>query len=145
MIKITENLYVSPAYNKGDYVIVTINDYVYKYYPSENLTVDELAYKFNIIRKYSHGKALAWLKKNISRYERISSPKDKEKSTTINEKYVVFAEGTWYNYRALFYKRNSKAMYCYESQADIFSRDEADRITRFKGKYKWIKKRINNR
>ena len=62
--------------------------------------------------------------------------KDEEK------RYVVYAEGTWNNYRALFYKKKGGAQYTTESNADKFTEEEANKILTYKGKYTWKKKEV---
>lgn len=58
--------------------------------------------------------------------------------------YVIYADGTWYDYRALFFRKSGAARYSSERDADKFTEDEANRIIQSKGKYKWIKRKIGN-
>lgn len=59
-------------------------------------------------------------------------------------RYVVYADGTWNNYRALFAKLQGSARYSTEAEADIFTEEQAKRFTHAKGKYKWIMKKISD-
>lgn len=59
-------------------------------------------------------------------------------------KYVVYADGTWNNYRALFAKLQGPARYSSEADADVFTEEQAKRFTQAKGKYKWIMKKISD-
>lgn len=57
--------------------------------------------------------------------------------------YVVYAEGTWSNYRALFRRREGPARYSNAADADKFNLAEADRMCRqTNGKYRWVKKQV---
>jgi len=58
-------------------------------------------------------------------------------------KYVVYAEGTWKNYRALFRKRNGSSRYSTEADADKLDEALANRFcNQTGGKYTWVKKKV---
>lgn len=60
------------------------------------------------------------------------------------EKYVVYADGTWHNSRALFAKKIGPAAYSTEANADTFTKEEAESRTKAKGKYDWKMKNIGD-
>lgn len=67
-IEVDEDVTVTAAEDNGNYMTVVINGKRYEYTPKEDseFGVGELVSKFNSIRKHSHGKALAWLKKQAT-------------------------------------------------------------------------------
>ena len=62
----------------------------------------------------------------------------------INKKYyVIYAKGTEKGYRALFAKKNSGALYSYESEADVFDEEEMKKLlSKAKNGYNWIAKEV---
>lgn len=63
-------------------------------------------------------------------------------SATPSTSYVVFAEGTWSNGRALFRKRQGPAEFTTEANAEKFDRQAAEALCRSRGKYKWVMKEV---
>lgn len=58
------------------------------------------------------------------------------------DKYVVYAEETWDNYRALFKKNSGSAKYSSEADADKFTKEEAERLAKPTSNYNWVKKKV---
>lgn len=59
-------------------------------------------------------------------------------------KYVVYADGTWDKKRALFAKKNGAPRYSYEADADVFTKEEAEKRTKSNGKYIWVMERVGD-
>ena len=81
----------------------------------------------------------------------VSFVLDKKTKDSVNDnkvkdyepRYVIYAKGTWDNYRALFYRHNGPAKYCTEAQAEKFTEEEANRIINYRGgKHIWLKKEV---
>ena len=59
------------------------------------------------------------------------------------EEYVIYAEDTWCNYRALFWCREGKPEYMSEANADKFTKEEAERrCPKGNGKYNWVIEKV---
>lgn len=58
------------------------------------------------------------------------------------DKYVVYAEETWNNYRALFKKKLGPAKYSSEADADKFTEEEAEKLAKPTSSYNWVKKKV---
>lgn len=63
-------------------------------------------------------------------------------------KYIIYAQGTMSNdgrENALYQRRGGAPIYTTGAYADRFDEAEADRITKYKGKYVWIKKAVRDK
>lgn len=62
-------------------------------------------------------------------------------------KYIIYAQGTMSNdgrENALYQRRGNAPIYTTSAYADRFDEAEADRITRYKGRYVWVKKAVKD-
>lgn len=63
-------------------------------------------------------------------------------------KYIIYAQGTMSNdgrENALYQRRGGAPIYTTGAYADRFDEAEADRITKYKGKYVWVKKAVRDK
>lgn len=63
-------------------------------------------------------------------------------------KYIIYAQGTMSNdgrENALYQRRGGAPIYTTGAYADRFDEAEADRITKYKGKYIWVKKAVKDK
>jgi len=65
---VTEDVELKLLGTDGKYVIVSVNGNTYRYEAPASMSATEFEDKIKSIMKYSHGKALAWLKNNAKLY-----------------------------------------------------------------------------
>lgn len=64
---------------------------------------------------------------------------------SVKDAFVVYAEGTQQNGRAMYWKKQGKPQYSDMAHADVFSSDEADRICAQRGAYRWVKRWVDRK
>lgn len=80
-----EGLYLSDLRLDGGKLCITVNGKDYCYVPVSGFTPEEVFEKYNKIKKYSEGRAYAWLKKNTQLSSNESKKSNKEIAMSLLE------------------------------------------------------------